>query len=169
MVLYGSIDVDPDQPICITIRIDNSHRNPALHNWYHKKIKPSSDLHRYVHERDGSICQTLFLPQRFMEQESVQKRASLMLVNNWYKPASNYTPSLLYSFKTNGYSSPNKEKAVGKLHVECLYIETIGDKVPEDMDSVINSLNAKRFHQTIWQSGYMTQLGGRNSGRVSRM
>lgn len=83
-----------------------------------------------------------------MEQESTKQSASLMLLNGWYK-------AVLFRKKL-----PSREKAVGKLHIECMYLETMGDQMPEDMEQAVDGLNAKRIHQTIWQSGYMTQLGG---------
>ncbi|KAI8639296.1 hypothetical protein BD408DRAFT_323902, partial [Parasitella parasitica] len=106
-------DIDPNEQIAITIHVaaatqNNKKMQLSNSSWYHR-MKAPSDLQRYVHEKDGSICQTLFSPDRFMSNASLDQTASLMLVNNWYraKPAN---PAVVA-----------KEKAVGKLYVQCLH------------------------------------------------
>lgn len=157
------MDVDPDQQIALTIHVERGKKsNPAFSTWYHK-IKSSSDLQRYVHEKDGSICQTLFSPDRFMNGSSLEQTASLMLVNGWYRILlNNNSSSSLLSFKKKKPTAPAalaREKAVGKVVVQCLSVEAYGDRLPETMDEAIEGINANRFHQTVWQSGYLSQCG----------
>lgn len=162
------MDADPDQQIALTIHVDRSKKsNPALSSWYHKMKASSSDLERYVHEKDGSICQTLFTPDRFMKETSLEQTASLMLLNGWYRvmstPTNNSTSSLL-SFKKKKPTAPAalaREKAVGKIVISCLYIEAYGDhRLPKTMYEAIEGINANRFHHTVWQSGYLLQCSG---------
>ncbi|KAI8884505.1 hypothetical protein K501DRAFT_312685 [Backusella circina FSU 941] len=119
--------------------------------WYHRLLQPksnSNDLQRYVHPTDGSLCQTLFTPRRF-QHSPFTCHASLLLVNNWYRPSK--AASTLHQFH---------EKAMGKLHIECLYLPRVSGDVPLELDKTVQDLNSMRFHQTLWQSGYMSQLGG---------
>lgn len=174
--LYAhSQDVDPNEQIAITIHVaaaQNSKRlQHANSSWYHR-IKTPSDLQRYVHEKDGSICQTLFSPNRFVAEDALDQTASLMLVNNWYRTnqqaAITSSPSLLLRRtstlmkKKPSASTPAivREKAVGKIYVQCLYLKIKGNYIPRDIDEAVEALNAKRFHNTDWQSGYLSQQGG---------
>ncbi|CAO3628080.1 unnamed protein product [Mucor fragilis] len=168
-------DVDPNEQIAITIHVaaaQNSKRlQHANSSWYHR-IKTPSDLQRYVHEKDGSICQTLFSPNRFVAEDALDQTASLMLVNNWYRTnqqaAITSSPSLLLRRtstlmkKKPSASTPAivREKAVGKIYVQCLYLKIKGNYIPRDIDEAVEALNAKRFHNTDWQSGYLSQQGG---------
>ncbi|CEP07744.1 hypothetical protein [Parasitella parasitica] len=169
-------DIDPNEQIAITIHVAAATQNSkktqlSTSSWYHR-IKASSDLQRYVHEKDGSICQTLFSPDRFMANVSIDQTASLMLVNNWYRPVQHtMSPSsssslLLRKTSTLMKKKPvvpaaaAKEKAVGKLYVQCLYIKIQGNRFPRDLNEAVEALNAKRFHNTVWQSGHLLQLGG---------
>jgi hypothetical protein len=120
----------------------------STHHWLHRIINNNHDLERYIKEKDGSICQTIFSP--ILNEESMDKTATLMLVNHWYKPTQHH-------WKKNIL----KEKAVGKLQIHYLYITTDSNQQgPNTMEEAIEALNAKRFHQTQWQSGYLSQLGG---------
>lgn len=170
-----SQDVDPNEQIAITIHVAATQNNKKMQqsnsSWYHR-IKAPSDLQRYVHEKDGSICQTLFAPDRFMTDGSLDQTASLMLVNNWYRTTQNSmnssTPSLLLRKtstlmkKKSSHMSTAivREKAVGKVYVQCLYLKIQGNHIPRDLDEAVEALNAKRFHNTDWQSGHLSQLGG---------
>lgn len=101
-----------------------------------------------------------------MESTSLGHTASLMLVNNWYKASASKNSatntSLLRLRKSNSQKkrSLSLEKAVGKIYVYCLYVKTQGTNIPSNMEEAIEALNANRFHQTDWQAGYMSQMGG---------
>lgn len=97
-----------------------------------------------------------------------------MLVNNWYQGKdshnTNPTTSLLLKRSTSWKkkrSSIIREKAVGKIYIQCLYVMVPKHckEVPQTMEEAIEALNAKRFHQTDWQSGYLSQLGGNTKVR----
>ncbi|KAI8968175.1 hypothetical protein BDF20DRAFT_165201 [Mycotypha africana] len=207
MLSYSRQDIDPSEQITITLHVSMFSSNNAQKrsgSWYHK-IKPgsitasSSSLERYIHDKDGSLCQTLLLPQRFMETEGQDQLATLMLVNNWYRQQSNSNgvapninggasnPAALlkkksstfllhrkHSVEFNHDDAENKsttttnsiEKAVGKLYIQCLYINTYGNYIPSGMDEALEALNAKRFHETKWQEGYLSQLGGNTKVNV---
>lgn len=131
-------------------------------------------MERYIHEKDGAICQTSFLPSRFITDGLFDQTATLMLVNNWYqgKDAHNTNPtaSLLLKRSTSWKkkrSSIIREKAVGKIYIQCLYVMVPKHckEVPQTIEEAIEALNAKRFHQTDWQSGYLSQLGGNTKVR----
>lgn len=166
-----SEDINPDEQITISIHVDDEN-NKKMHtnsNWYHRirsATAASSDLSRYVHEKDGAICQTSFLPSRFITDGLLDQTATLMLVNNWYnsKDSNSINPTLLKrstSWKKKR-NSIIREKAVGKIYIQCLYlmIPKHCKEAPQTMEEAIEALNAKRFHQTDWQSGYLLQLGG---------
>ncbi|KAF1799015.1 hypothetical protein FB192DRAFT_1345885 [Mucor lusitanicus] len=175
-------DVDPNEQIAITIHIAATQNNKRLQqsnsSWYHR-MKTPSDLQRYVHEKDGSICQTLFSPNRFVAEDALDQTASLMLVNNWYRTnqqfsnSSSSSSSLLLRRtstlmkKKSTVPAIVREKAVGKIYVQCLYLKIKGSYVPRDIDEAVEALNAKRFHHTDWQSGYLSQLGG-NAKQLNR-
>lgn len=96
------------------------------------------------------------------ESTPLDQTATLMLVNNWYKPSneSAHHTNLLHWKKNNRIT---REKAVGKIFIQCLYITIPLQQckdIPQTMNEAIEALNAKRFHQTDWQSGYLSQLGG---------
>jgi hypothetical protein len=98
-------------------------------------------------------------------ETGLDQTASLMLVNNWYKASSNNSTttttntSLLRLRKTKKKNFA-PEKAVGKMYIQCLHVKTRGNYVPRTMEEAIEALNAYRFHQTDWQAGYMSQMGG---------
>ena len=148
-----SEQVEPDEQIALTIHVDKQHHN---HNWYHR-IRSSSDLERYIHETDNAICQTLFSPSRFIVDGSLDQNATLMLVNHWYKPSHDMKSS--WKKKRHALNA-RSEKAVGKIYIQCLYITVPkqGEHIPYTMDEAIEGLNIKRFHATLWQSGYLSQL-----------
>lgn len=125
-------------------------------SWYNRLRSPC-DLERYMHEKDGSICQTIFLPSRFVVDGSLDQKATLMLVNNWYRY--DVRSSLIKRKKQT------REKAVGKIYIQCLYVtaSTSCDYLPKTMNEAVEALNAKRFHQTEWQSGYLSQIDSRVS------
>lgn len=170
--------MDPDQQITISIHVDN--KTSSTTNWLNRRISSSnkSDLDRYVSEKDGSICQTLFSPSRFIIEGSPDQTATLMLVNHWYKPSQGSTKrASILSLKkrslqqqksaTAAATTMMREKAVGKIYIQCLYVTAHagearggGGGLPKTMDEAIEALNAKRFHQTVWQSGYLGQYGG---------
>jgi hypothetical protein len=102
-----------------------------------------------------------------MENGPLDQTASLMLVNSWYKTSSSSTTTaktpLLRLRKTTSLQRKNNlapEKAVGKIYIQCLYVKTRGNYMPRKMEEAIEALNANRFHQTDWQAGYMSQIGG---------
>lgn len=139
--------VDPNEQIAITFHVEPAKKTMG---WYHRLLQSksnSNDLQRYIHPTDGSICQTLFTPRRF-EHSPFTCQASLLLVNNWYRPSKTASAQQFH------------EKAMGKLHIECLYLPRISGNAPLELDKTVQDLNSIRFHQTIWQSGYMSQLGG---------
>lgn len=170
-------DINPDEQITISIHVDENNKKIHTTNshWYHRirsattTSTASSDLERYIHEKDGAICQTSFLPSRFITDGLFDQTATLMLVNNWYQGKdshnTNPTTSLLLKRSTSWKkkrSSIIREKAVGKIYIQCLYVMVPKHckEVPQTMEEAIEALNAKRFHQTDWQSGYLSQLGG---------
>ncbi|GAN10397.1 hypothetical protein MAM1_0351d09938 [Mucor ambiguus] len=175
-------DVDPNEQIAITIHVAATQNNKRLQHanssWYHR-MKTPSDLQRYVHEKDGSICQTLFSPNRFVAEDALDQTASLMLVNNWYRTNQQATITSSSSLllrrtstlikKKSAISTPAivREKAVGKIYVQCLYLKIKDNYIPRDIDEAVEALNAKRFHNTDWQSGYLSQLGG-NAKHLNR-
>ncbi|KAK4516224.1 uncharacterized protein ATC70_011193 [Mucor velutinosus] len=177
------LDVDPNEQVAITIHVAATQNSKRLQNasssWYHR-MKTPSDLQRYVHQKDGSICQTLFSPSRFVAEDALDQTASLMLVNNWYRinqQATNTSSSSLLLRRTSTLmkkkptmSTPAvvREKAVGKIYVQCLYLKIKGNYIPRDIDEAVEALNAKRFHNTDWQSGYLSQLGGNAKQRNRR-
>ena len=133
-------------------------------HWYHK-MKSGSDLNRYIHEKDSSLCQTLLPLSQFIPSD---KTVALLLTNNWYKPQTE--SSLFQLIKKKPVA---KEKGVGKIILQCLTIDirSDADYVPHDMDEAMEALNAKRFYQTQWQSGYMmviTQSGLNNKVRTRK-
>ncbi|KAI9478778.1 MAG: hypothetical protein EXX96DRAFT_259630 [Benjaminiella poitrasii] len=176
-------DIDLEEQIVITIHVaDDYKRTNQVSNTWYQKLKSVSDLDRYVHPRDGSICQTVFSPSQFTsKQEGVEHMATLMLVNNWYKAhqvSSSSTPSLLLGRRTSSIirrkstisssTMTAREKAVGKLYIECLCVTTYGQYVPRDIEEVVEALNARRFYKTDWQTGYLTQFGGNAKVRAKR-
>ncbi|ORZ15980.1 hypothetical protein BCR42DRAFT_45821 [Absidia repens] len=127
----------------------------------------ADDLSRYINRQDGALAQT----RVSLSAVSYQCRtrlctASFALVNGWYQPAkkSGGRHPLLLSRASKEKRQPMvQEKAVGKLTIELFYLPNVELKLsdlPVDMDSCENALNIQRFHQTIWRSGYMSQLGG---------
>ncbi|CAO3600735.1 unnamed protein product [Absidia cylindrospora] len=127
----------------------------------------ADDLSRYINRQDGALAQT----RVSLSAVSYQCRtrlctASFALVNGWYQPAkkSGARHPLLLSRASKEKRQPMvQEKAVGKLTIELFYLPNVELKLPDlpvDMDSCENALNIQRFHQTIWRSGYMSQLGG---------
>lgn len=178
-MFISSQDADPKEQIAITIHVAATQNNRKMQqsssSWYHR-IKAPSDLQRYVHEKDGSICQTLFSLDRFMANDSLNQTASLMLVNNWYRTiqhaANTLSPSsssssllrktsTLMKKKAIAATAVAREKAVGKIYVQCLYLKVQDSNfIPRDLNEAVEILNAKRFHNTDWQSGRLLQLGG---------
>jgi hypothetical protein len=161
--------VDPDEQITISIRVDNNKSSNTSTNWLNRRLisRSNSDLDRYIHEKNGSICRTSFSPSRFIiDRLSPQDQsATLMLVNNWYKPIHESSKKFISIKKRQPepqqQSTVIREKAVGKIYIQCLYVTAQGNKsLSKTMDEAIEALNAKRFHQTIWQSGYLYQSGG---------
>lgn len=147
MILYRE-NVDPNELIAITIGVTKKEKS-----WFHR-FRPPCDLERYMHEKDGSICQTIFSPGRFVVDGALDQKATLMLVNNWYHDGKS-------SFKRKKVV---REKAVGKIYIQCVYITApVSCTLPETMTEALEGLNAKRFHQTEWLSGYLSQIDMRVS------
>ncbi|KAG1143862.1 hypothetical protein G6F37_004264 [Rhizopus arrhizus] len=94
--------VDPTENITVTLYVNQ--KKPF---WY-KRIRPKKGLDRYIHPQEGSLCQTTFSANRFMNNHNKVTTATLLLVNDWYR--SNH-PTVKYPM----------EKAVGKLYIQCLY------------------------------------------------
>ncbi|KAI7896508.1 uncharacterized protein EV154DRAFT_492503 [Mucor mucedo] len=146
-------NVDPNELVAITIGVIKKEKS-----WFHR-FRPSSDLERYMHEKDGSICQTIFSPGRFVVDDALDQKATLMLVNNWYGEGKS-------TFRQQRKKSIMREKAVGKIYIQCVYITApISCSLPHTMDEALEGLNAKRFHETEWQSGYLFQIDARGRRR----
>lgn len=153
--LYSD-DVDAEEQITVTIHVEKKETN-----WYNRIRSSSSDLERYIHDTDGSICQTSFSPNRFAIDGSGDQKATLMLVNNWYHETNPTTSSSLL-LKRSPFKKKKPRhtaKAVGKIYIQCLYI-TVANScqyIPHNMNEALEALNTKRFHQTSWKSGYLFQ------------
>ncbi|KAI9248964.1 hypothetical protein EDC94DRAFT_332489 [Helicostylum pulchrum] len=149
-------DVDAEEQITVTIHVEKKETN-----WYNRIRSSSSDLERYIHDTDGSICQTSFSPNRFAIDGSGDQKATLMLVNNWYHETNPTTSSSLL-LKRSPFKKKKPRhiaKAVGKIYIQCLYI-TVANScqyIPHNMNEALEALNTKRFHQTSWKSGYLFQ------------
>lgn len=149
-------DVDAEEQITITIHVEKKETN-----WYNRIRSSSSDLERYIHDTDGSICQTSFSPNLFAIDGSGDQKATLMLVNSWYHETNATTTSSLLlkrsSFKKK--KPRHTAKAVGKIYIQCLYISVANScqYIPHTMNEALEALNTKRFHQTSWKSGYLFQ------------
>ncbi|RCH87690.1 hypothetical protein CU098_009658, partial [Rhizopus stolonifer] len=107
----------------------------------------------------GSVCQTVFQADQFIDSSNI---AALMLVNNWYSTEPSSLLKRTSSIIKKRPQSIAKEKAVGKIVIQCLGVKMKEEMnyVPHDMQEAIEATLAKRFYQTEWQSGYLTQLGG---------
>ncbi|KAI8358409.1 hypothetical protein BD560DRAFT_196342 [Blakeslea trispora] len=156
-------NIEMQEQIAITIHATCSRRTTGS-NWYHK-IKSSSDLNRYIHEKDGSLGQTLLPINQSIPGENTENTVALLLTNNWYRTqteASSFFKKTSTIIKKKSLHITPQEKGVGKIVVRCLAIKVCRetDYVPQDMDEAIEALNARRFYQTQWQAGYMTQFGG---------
>ncbi|KAG2236135.1 hypothetical protein INT48_003754 [Thamnidium elegans] len=148
-------DVDAEEQITITIHVEKKETN-----WYNRIRSSSADLERYIHDTDGSICQTSFSPNLFAIDGSSDQKATLMLVNNWYHETTPTTTSSLLKRSSFKKKKPrHTAKAVGKIYIQCLYI-TVANScqyIPNNMNEALEALNTKRFHQTSWKSGYLFQ------------
>ncbi|KAI8084597.1 uncharacterized protein BX664DRAFT_337352 [Halteromyces radiatus] len=126
----------------------------------------TDDLSRYINRQDGALAQTrVSLAAVSYQCRSRLCTASFALVNSWYRPAKkpNHHPLLISRSKKEKRLSLVPEKAVGKITMELFYLPNADPQIPdlpEDMDGCENALNIQRFHQTVWCSGYMSQLGG---------
>lgn len=145
--------MDPNELVAITIGVNKKEKS-----WFHR-FRPPCDLERYMHEKDGSICQTIFSPGRFVVDSALDQKATLMLVNNWYQDGKS-------SFKQRK-KQVMREKAVGKIYIQCVYITApISCTLPNTMHEALEGLNAKRFHQTEWQSGYLYRIDEQGRRRL---
>ncbi|KAF7728205.1 Bud site selection protein bud4 [Apophysomyces ossiformis] len=122
----------------------------------------SNGITRYVNRSNGALAQSRVSLDNIMDQcREKSCTASFALVNGWYRPSKH---PLGAKAKREKYHDRIPEKAVGRLTVELFYLPNVDPKtdagLPKDIYTCEQAMNARKFHQTRWQAGYMSQLGG---------
>ncbi|CAO3590695.1 unnamed protein product [Absidia cylindrospora] len=154
-------DVLPETELTLTLQVSqpsdtNTKRWSKRTSWTDRKSS-DGDLARYIHADDRSLAQTrISLPSIAPQCQTTLCTASFALVNGWYRPAKKLA-------SPSSRRTVVQEKAVGKIIIELFYLPNVHSQManlPIDMDGCENALNIQKFHQRIWRSGYMYQLGG---------
>jgi hypothetical protein len=138
-------------------------------------------LSKYINSEDGALAQVRISFQDIMSEcRSKICTATFHLVNGWYKDAG--LP--LISGRNRMARRPIREKVVGKLLVKLVYLPGVDPQVcmqdhqhshqrlltnhfisqrfalPPNIEACEEALNIRRWHETCWYVGYMSQLGG---------
>ncbi|KAG0181593.1 Bud site selection protein bud4 [Apophysomyces sp. BC1034] len=155
------IDVEPGCEFTLTLRVKDNYTSHGQ-QWKRLITSRSNGITRYVSRSNGALAQARISFDDIMPQcRGKLCTASFALVNGWYRQTRHILGT---KTKRERQLSRVPEKAVGRLTVELFHLPNVDPKtyasLPEDIYTCEQALNIQRFHQTCWQTGYMSQLGG---------
>ncbi|KAG2172088.1 hypothetical protein INT43_001565 [Umbelopsis isabellina] len=152
----------------ITIHVNTPDRNTTtLSRLLSTQRKGRTDgLSKYINSEDGALAQVRISFQDIMSEcKSKICTATFHLVNGWYKDST----SPLLAGRNRTARRPIREKVVGKLLVKLAYLPGVDPKcsaisqkysLPPSLEACEEALNIRRWHETCWHAGYMSQQGG---------
>ncbi|KAG2172036.1 hypothetical protein INT43_001513 [Umbelopsis isabellina] len=119
-----------------------------------KKAEP--ELSNYVNRSDGSIGVTrISFGDMIDECRSKLCSATFPCQNEWF-----------LDFTQSGNkveSSQANPRAIGKLVLHMVYLPETKErhvKYPRDIDDCMKGFDARRWHESVWRVGNMSQMGG---------
>ncbi|KAH8551886.1 hypothetical protein BGW37DRAFT_492790 [Umbelopsis sp. PMI_123] len=120
----------------------------------HKKVAP--ELSQFVNRPDGAIGSTKINFGDMMDEcRNKLCSATFPSQNDWAIDVSRTIDKL--------ESTKVKPKTVGKLVLHLVYLPGTKDrniKYPRDIDECMRGFDNRRWHENVWRTGYMSQMGG---------
>ncbi|KAJ2955961.1 hypothetical protein NQZ79_g8121 [Umbelopsis isabellina] len=118
--------------------------------------KAGPELSNYVNRSDGSIGVTrISFGDMIDECRSKLCSATFPCQNEWF-----------LDFTQSGNkveSSQSNPRAIGKLVLHMVYLPETKErhtKYPRDIDECMKGFDARRWHESVWRVGNMSQMGG---------
>ncbi|KAF7731591.1 Bud site selection protein bud4 [Apophysomyces ossiformis] len=151
------VDAVPDMIITVALHVrPDYHVKPrtGLSAWFTSIRKQKESLCGYVHPEDGAIGQARFALAH-MQHACHQKvyQASFDCFNSWYARTARERQ------RRQQYGAEEDVlKVVGNLSVEMLYLPVSDPTlpVPRNLRECDLALKIRQWHETCWQSGYLS-------------
>ncbi|KAG0164297.1 Bud site selection protein bud4 [Apophysomyces sp. BC1034] len=151
------MDAVPDMIVTVALHVrPDYHVKPrtGFSSWFTSIRKQKESLSGYVHPDDGAIGQARFALAH-MQHACHQKvyQASFDCFNSWYARTSRERQ------RRQQYGAEEDVlKVVGNLSVEMLYLPVSDPTlpVPRNLRECDLALKIRQWHETCWQSGYLS-------------